>query len=712
MTMMFLGVLFGCTLIFLAPSGRAELSVVTQGLYETATVLVTLPSKAPTDIEGKLFVKGPNLPNAQRSDGFVEAFPFTLIDRHTLSTSLFHLSPNHEYQLRIEIEGYQSIMRTVRTMAEFSMPPMSCDVRLQSGQSIQNAIDRLIAHAGKRMVQICLEPGVYEPFKVKDIVAQHTVPFIIRATDLNNKPIIDGGNFTKRLIDLERSANVWFDGLQLQGMSPGGAKGGFGYRADTCRGIVIRNNVIAGDGRWGILMNRSFQFPEGHGVEQDINLIEMNAITGLYNSMQFDNNDVERGHAVGMGLVIRGNTVQGGYDNFRHCGDEDAGKRLSERVKHYYRLTGSSGTQSAVNIDVYDNIIADAMDDNVEVDGVCSNYKFFRNRITGKARNVLSTAPLMPGPNFFIGNVFANVNPKQGFVKMNTSQRDAPTAASRNAFFYHNTMVREGKGPVLNLWWGRDAHKIPIKGFEFKNNIMVTRGKGVVTDVSIGQYHIEHPTFDYNRWHSLRPRGVLYEWWDGKDREAYDTFGAFVAGTGQSQHGSFGDPALNRALLPDKGSPVIDGGVILPGIGWHFLGKGPDIGASDIFHAAKRLQPPPPAVKPEPEQPVTGLPARVNRKNEPTLFIEIDKPRRAKSAILVLTVYDGEVAEEGKIRINGKGPVMLFGDQARGSNDGQVVRFEFETNPSWWVSGRNELQVEHVATNGFIIHAIEVKFSE
>ncbi|MEM7378565.1 MAG: hypothetical protein AAF460_13800, partial [Pseudomonadota bacterium] len=446
----------------------AKLDVVTQGLFETATVVVSASPGLGGGASGTLAYR------ERGAEQFQPALPFTQIDRHNLSTSLFHLKPATEYELQIDVSGHDPVRATVTTLAEFRMPAMACDLTLKGGDDIGRAVSQLASKAGRETVQICLGPGAYAPFAVEGLVAQRDAPFIIRARDPDNKPVIDGRFTAERLVDLHKSANIWFDGLVLQGMTPGGADGGIGFRLDTCRGIVVRNSVVTGNGRWGVLMNRCFQFPPGHGVENDANLVERNAISGLYNAVQFDNNDHVSGNAVGMGLVVRANTVEGGYDNFRHCGDEDAALATSERVDHYYRLTGWAGAQTAVNIDVYDNVIGSAGDDNVEVDGVCSNYKFFRNRITGGSANALSVAPLAPGPNYFVGNTFDRVTPRQSFVKFNTAGGDDESIATRNVFFYHNTMVRDGDGPTLNLWWGHDEHSQPIKNVVFKNNVIMS----------------------------------------------------------------------------------------------------------------------------------------------------------------------------------------------------------------------------------------------
>ncbi len=561
----------------------SQLKIRADGLFETAGVLVTLPKNVAMDTPGKLRIR------TLDDSLFRVVLPLTRIDANNFAGNIFHLTPDTEYQIEVSIENVAVETSSFKTQSEFKMPKLDCNTTI-SAKDLQRVVDRLSSKAGKKIVQICVDGGTHGELSIDGIVASKINPFIIRAVP-GSKPIINSKGV--RGIHIKDSANVWIDGFTILGAEGHHKKGGFGIHIDTARGLVIRNNRIIGTTRWGILLNRSFRFKKGLDVENDLNLIEANTCEGHYNCIQFDNNrlyyseldDVTAKYIGGQGLVIRNNVMSGGYDVLRLCGDEstDGGARqMPENVEHVLAQTGS-GEWTTYNIAVYDNVIGNSKDDLIETDGICVALKVFRNKLYGHSANSISIAPISPGPTHYIGNIL-NVNPKQSFVKMNTAGDS--NALSRNVFFYNNTMVRTGNGPLINAWYGKPGdHNVPIKNINFVNNIFQSKGKGRAIDVSIGDAAIENPNFDYNMWHSkYRHSRDLFEWWDIKQEAKVGLRSiAELRAFGVEEHGWYADPKLMENFEPTLNSPVVDSGVLIPGVTDKFTGKSPDIGASDLW---------------------------------------------------------------------------------------------------------------------------------
>ena len=94
-----------------------------------------------------------------------------------------------------------------------------------------------------------------------------------------------------------------------------------------------------------------------------------------------------------------------------------------------------------------------------------------------------------------------------------------------------------------------------------------------------------------------------------------------------------------------------------------------------------------------------------------TVTFRIDKPERAGSARLRLSVYDADKWSKGKLYINGNGPVRLFGDQATSANHNVTKTLTFPTPASWWKDGDNRLEFVHDNKEGFRIEKGELSFA-
>ena len=73
---------------------------------------------------------------------------------------------------------------------------------------------------------------------------------------------------------------------------------------------------------------------------------------------------------------------------------------------------------------------------------------------------------------------------------------------------------------------------------------------------------------------------------------------------------------------------------------------------------------------------------------EKTVTLTIRKPSNAVgNATLTMRVFDADTPHEGRLIINGKGSIVLFGKAAKRSNDRKVVSVSFKMPSNWWEAG-------------------------
>lgn len=79
---------------------------------------------------------------------------------------------------------------------------------------------------------------------------------------------------------------------------------------------------------------------------------------------------------------------------------------------------------------------------------------------------------------------------------------------------------------------------------------------------------------------------------------------------------------------------------------------------------------------------------------------------------LVMTVSDADFSDEGRLFINGQGPISLFGSQGVDSNDSISVTLDpISTDVAWYQLGQNTLTFWHDSTQGYVIEDISVNFT-
>ena len=93
--------------------------------------------------------------------------------------------------------------------------------------------------------------------------------------------------------------------------------------------------------------------------------------------------------------------------------------------------------------------------------------------------------------------------------------------------------------------------------------------------------------------------------------------------------------------------------------------------------------------------------------------VRVSKPDDVLKAIIYLKVFDADSPNEGKLFVNGNGPITLFGKTANTRrNNNTVVNFTYTTPASWWRNGGNKLSFRRVATKGFNVLDVSVRFEK
>ena len=108
------------------------------------------------------------------------------------------------------------------------------------------------------------------------------------------------------------------------------------------------------------------------------------------------------------------------------------------------------------------------------------------------------------------------------------------------------------------------------------------------------------------------------------------------------------------------------------------------------------------------------FPIRLRGRNLPeeaSINLNVRKPSNITGDVrLTLVVFDADLADEGELEINGKGPIQLFGGQGTVDKDNQTVPITLATPSAWWKDGANTLRFVHISTRGYRIDSAAVDF--
>ncbi len=239
-----------------------------------------------------------------------------------------------------------------------------------------------------------------------------------------------------------------------------------------------------------------------------------------------------------------------------------------------------------VSIDIYNNVITNAHDNSIEMDGSMHNIRIMRNVLINSASHPMSTQPSVGGPIYWIRNIVYHA--PGGSTRM--------TAGSPGVLFYHNTVTTEtSAASSANAHW--------------RNNLML--GQDTAPAIFGVSTSTAYSSSDYNGFRPNPGAEVSFRWnvvtgaapAPGATPTAapgFATLADYARATGQDQHSVALDydvfvqvPKLDRdpktvqrlydykdldfRLRP--GSAAIDRGVVVPNVNDGFTAKAPDLGA-------------------------------------------------------------------------------------------------------------------------------------
>jgi len=351
---------------------------------------------------------------------------------------------------------------------------------------------------------------------------------------------------------LDGVSNVRIEGMEIRYFGEGDyGKGVYLRNSSDC---VVRTSNIHEVGSAGVWIKGG----DRHRVED--NEIWDSSIFGwpwdYTKGSSAENNAVVLTNNVGRGHVIRRNTVHGQFNGMGPCGD-----------------TAPAGFTTET--DVYDNLLYQHTDDALEPEGYCANVRIWGNTIRD-VHMAFAVAPAAPGPLFIVRNIvwrFGNTRTSQldGYTASAIKINSGYTTPVGPLLLYHNTLLTDAPST--------DAVALLNPGsstsIRLRNNLIA--GTRYVLD----KYNPVIWNGDWNDLHSTDSTRLVR--WLGI---RYDTLAAYQAGESQEPNGLSAPSQLvnpaGGAFRPALGSPLIDRGVVLPGINDGYAGTAPDIGAIEL----------------------------------------------------------------------------------------------------------------------------------
>jgi Calx-beta domain/Right handed beta helix region len=295
----------------------------------------------------------------------------------------------------------------------------------------------------------------------------------------------------------------------------------------------------------------------------DRHLVEENQLwdTSIFNwpwdltkGSSAEGNGVVFSDDVGRGHVVRRNTIYGSFNGMGPCGSAPPPSGVTNET------------------DLYENTLYQHTDDGFEPEGYCSNVRIWGNSVRD-VHMAFAVAPAAPGPVYILRNVAFR------FGNTRTSQVDGYTASALKInsgypdpigplFLYHNTLLTDAPGT--------DAFALLNPG---ESTYIVARDN-VVAGTQYALYKVNPVVWNGNGDDFFTTDPSRFVNWLGTH---YDTLGAYQSALGQELLGISAQPQLVDPVAgdftPAAGSPLIDAGIVLPGIDDGYLGAAPDIGA-------------------------------------------------------------------------------------------------------------------------------------
>ncbi|MDF1695834.1 MAG: right-handed parallel beta-helix repeat-containing protein [Saprospiraceae bacterium] len=468
------------------------------------------------------------------------------------ASSAMFLNPNASYDLRITVTdpdgGGNIFEETISTLKMPSTPQNANTVYVIPGSGggsgtmadpylgIQAAMNNV---APGDVVEV--GDGVYAHFTITTSGTSEQ-PIIVKTTNLHGA-IVDGGNIPSGIITIGSFADsiqhVVIDGFRIR-------NGGWGIDAQNTQYLTVRNNKIT-DVDFGFYNRRE------NGWEHD-QYLSNNEIVGRTSWPQL-NGEIPPGR----GIDIRGNRNVVSFNSISHFGDGISTDGAPYKVSYA--------------LDIHNNFINKVVDDLIEIDGILSNARVYRN--SGfNGRMGVSLAPVFGGPAYVFRNEFYNL--ESSTFKMNRSPS--------GLVIVNNTALKVGNGMSSSSGWQNSI---------FKNNAFAS-GTYCFEEYDLVDMSVDD--WNYNGYKSLRS-GTSGQPWFKWDNTQYSNISAlnssgllglnsieiamsdFVNATIPTAYGTEALPQ-NVDLKPSNGSVLIDAGQDLTNIHLTSVFDGnPDIGA-------------------------------------------------------------------------------------------------------------------------------------
>ncbi len=257
----------------------------------------------------------------------------------------------------------------------------------------------------------------------------------------------------------------------------------------------------------------------------------------------------------GRGLVVRRNHVEGLFDGFKIA-----------------PVNGYAGRTAET--DFHDNTVIHVADDVVETDGYSRNVRIFGNE-AHESLSGISLAQALDGPVWIVRNLIADAGlckatELEGYegYPFKTNGGPSPEVGSGEVFFFHNTAYTHDPASAAMLI----KADVIWREFTLRNNIWCGLDRGFVSwRDTVSPMDWDHDAL----WTGGSPYAEV-------GNTEYDDLATFTGGTGWLIAGTdewpmFADEDGGDYSL-DEASPLIDRGVLIPGINEDYLGCAPDLG--------------------------------------------------------------------------------------------------------------------------------------
>ena len=493
----------------------------------------------------------------------MRAFPEMIVDGGALNenfhaASALFLQPNSNYDLRVTVtdpDGGGTVINTTYHTREMASTPENPSIVYVSpgngggsGTSsnpylgIQAAVDA----AGPGDV-IEVADGNYNPFTITTSGTEAD-PIVIRSANLHGA-IIDGGNTSSGIVTIgsfsDSTRHIAIDGFEIK-------NGAWGIDAQNTQFLTVKNNKI-NDVDFGFYNRRE------NGWEHD-QYIHNNDFIGRTSWPQLGGQiPSERG------IDLRGNRNVVSFNSVSDFGDGISTDGAPYKVSYA--------------LDIHNNFINRIVDDLIEIDGVLSNARVYRNK-GFNGRMGVSLAPVYGGPAYIFRNEFYNLesstfkmnrSPAGLIIVNNTSSKEDRGTTSdsgwQNTIFYNNAILSShycfeefGLVSGSNDDWNYNGYKSNRSG-------------------TSGQPWFKWDNIQYSNVASLNSSGILGL--NSIDIELNDFVNASIPA-------SYGTEALpqNVDVTPAIVSDLINAGTTMDNMHLPFVTDGqPDIGAYEAGKA-------------------------------------------------------------------------------------------------------------------------------